>query len=160
MWIFSPVFVLSELLPVYFSFAFVSSSFSCRDAGFALVVFLWIKVGWFSCHRTLQTKEKLWALLQLVLANVAHGYIFFTELTLPECVDQIQRNIWFFSGLDAGSLLRESAVVCDFLEERGAVFRSGISFKTLRIVTQLVDLSHLQSFVKGRLQQAQKGFHS
>lgn len=78
----SPVFLFSKLFPVYFSFAFVSSSFSCRGAGFALVVFLWIKAGWLSCHHKLQMKEKLQPPLQLFLANVADGYVCFPKLTL------------------------------------------------------------------------------
>lgn len=54
-----------------------------------------------------------------------------------------------FSGLDTESLLRESAVVCSFLEETGVIPRSGISFKTVRILTQLADLFPLAALVKG-----------
>lgn len=64
-----------------------------------------------------------------------------------------------FSRLEAESLLRVSEVVCVLLEEGGAVPRSGIAFKTFRILTQWI-FSYLQSLVKGSLQPTEKGCYS
>lgn len=54
-----------------------------------------------------------------------------------------------FSGLDAESLLRESAVVCGFLEEKGVIPRSGILSKTFGV--QLVNLFPLAVLCQGQL---------
>lgn len=91
------------------------------------------------------------------MSNVAYGYIFFPKLTLLNIWDEPKKHL-AFSGLDAESVLRGSTAASSFSEEKGAIPRSGISFKTLSILIQLMDLFPLT--VRCSLQHTEKGFYS
>ena len=106
-----------------------------------MLVLLWLffcELGLADCHVTINCKWKInfnlscscsWLMLHMLVFSF-QNWSYWMRGPNP-------KMHLAFSGLNMESLLRESMAVCSFLGGRGAVPRSGISFKTFRILPQV-----------------------